>query len=223
MALTFHSLSTRHLRGALALASVVGFGAAVLLRHRLSYELLVAAAWDAAVLIFIAAVLKVTWSSDEAKMTRKVRHSAPSSLLVACTALCAALFGIYALMLLVTASGDSEPAKVLQLGVALLTTALSWGLVHLLFALDYAKLFYLDPHGADYEAPPGGLEFPGGHPPEYSDFLYFSFIIGVACQTADVDISARRMRRMALIHGLIAFLFNTVILAATINVAAGLG
>ena len=59
--------------------------------------------------------------------------------------------------------------------------------------------------------------------PEYTDFLYFSFIIGVANQTADVDISARTMRRIALLHGLIAFLFNTVILAATINVAAGLG
>ena len=70
--------------------------------------------------------------------------------------------------------------------------------------------------------PPGGLEFPGGHLPEYSDFLYFSFIIGVACQTGDVDISSRHMRRMALLHGLIAFLFNTVILAATINIAASL-
>ena len=107
--------------------------------------------------------------------------------------------------------------------VALLTTTLSWGLVHLLFALEYAKLFYVEPHGIDHDRPPGGLEFPGGHPPEYTDFLYFSFIIGVACQTADVDITSRPMRRMALLHGLIAFLFNTVILAATINVAASLG
>ena len=60
-------------------------------------------------------------------------------------------------------------------------------LVHLLFALEYAKLYYLDPHGPAHEAPPGGLDFPGGHLPDYSDLLYFSFIIGVACQTADVD------------------------------------
>ena len=175
-------------------------------------------------LIFIAAaVLRATWRYDETQMTRKVRHRAPSSLLVGCTALSAALLGIYALMLLVTASGESDSGKTLQLIVALLTTALSWGLVHLLFALENAKLFYLAPYGAGRDAPPGGLEFPGGHPPEYSDFLYFSFIIGVACQTADVDITARRMRRMALLHGLIAFLFNTVILAATINVAASFG
>ena len=107
--------------------------------------------------------------------------------------------------------------------MALLTTALSWGLVHLLFALEYAKLFYLDPHGADGAPPPGGLDFPGGHQPDYADFLYFSFIIGVACQTAEVATStARRCARSSLAQGLIAFLFNTVILAATINVAAGL-
>jgi uncharacterized membrane protein len=223
MALTLHSLKTRHLRGALALASLAGCAAAVLLRDRLGYELVVAVAWDLAVLIFIGAVIWVTWSFDEAQMTRKVRHRAPSSFLVGCTAFCAALFGIYALMLLIHASGDTGGHRWVLLGVAFLTTTLSWGLVHLLFALEYAKLYYLDPHGSAHEAPPGGLEFPGGHLPEYSDLLYFAFIIGVACQTADVDISARGMRRMALIHGLIAFLFNTVILAATINVAAGLG
>lgn len=223
MTLTLHSVSTRHLRGALALASATGAAAAVLLRDRLDYELLVAAAWDAAVLIFIVIMLVVTWHFDEAQMARKVRHRAPSSFLVAMTALCAALFGIYALVLLVSASGDSEQHKALMLTVALLTTTLSWGLVHLLFALEYAKLFYVDPNGVMGAPPPGGLDFPGGHPPEYTDFLYFSFIIGVANQTADVDISGRKMRKIALLHGLIAFLFNTVILAATINVAAGLG
>jgi uncharacterized membrane protein len=223
MTLTLHSVSTRHLRGALALASAVGVAAAVLLRDRIGYELLVAAAWDVAVLIFIVTMLVVTWRFDEAQMRSKVRHRAPSSLLVGLTACCAALFGIYALMLLVSASGDSDRHKALMLAVALLTTTLSWSLVHLLFALEYAKLFYIDPKGIDLSAPPAGLDFPGGHPPEYTDFLYFSFVIGVACQTADVDISSRPMRKMALIHGLIAFLFNTVILAATINVAAGLG
>ena len=223
MAIFLHSVSTRHLRGALALASLVGIAAAVLLRRRLDYELLVAAAWDSAVLIFIAAVTRATWHFDEAQMSRKVRGRAPSSLLVGLTALGAALFGIYALMLLVTAAGGSDRERVLQLAVALLTTTLSWSLVHLLFALEYAKLFYFDPHSTEKDAPPGGLVFPGGHQPDYSDFFYFSFIIGVACQTADVDISARQMRRMALFHGLIAFLFNTVILAATINIAAGLG
>jgi uncharacterized membrane protein len=223
MALTLHRLSTRHLRGSLVLASVIGVAAAVLLHRRLGYELVVAAAWNGAVLAFIASMLRVTWGFDESEMVRKVRHRAPSSLLVGGTALSAALFGIYALMLLVAAANDPDAAKALHLAVALLTTALSWSLVHLLFALEYAKLYYLAPRAEGSGPPPGGLEFPGGHAPDYRDFLYFSFIIGVACQTADVDITARPMRRMALVHGLTTFLFNTVILAATINVAAGLG
>ena len=223
MTLHLHALSTRHLRGSLALATLVGASAATLLWDRVRYELLVAVAWDAAVLIFILAVLHATSGFDERRMLHKVRHRAPSSLLVAGTAFSAALFGIYALMLLVTASSDSAPAKTIQLAVALVTTLLSWSLVHLLFALEYAKLFYLDPDGPPESPPPGGLDFPGGHLPDYADFLYFSFIIGVAAQTADVAITTRPMRRRALAHGLIAFLFNTVILAATINVAASLG
>lgn len=221
MAVMLHGLSSRSLRGALILATAVGAAAAALLRGRLGYELMVAVAWDLAVLSFIVTMVVVTSRFSAAQMAKKVLHRAPSSFLVGGTALSSALFGIYAIVLLLSASGDSEPLKALHLVVALLTTLLSWALVHLLFALEYAKLFYL-PH-AEGDSPPGGLDFPGKEPPDYADFLYFSFIIGVACQTADVSISGGTMRRRALLHGLIAFLFNTVILAATINVAAGLG
>lgn len=223
MALHLHSLSTRHLRGALALAGTVGAAAAAMMWGRVGYELLIAAAWDIAVLIFVLAVLYATSGFDEHQMLHKVRHRAPSSLLVAGTAISAALFGIYALLLLLAASSDSAPEQRLQLAVALVTTLLSWGLVHLLFALEYAKLYYLDPSGAAESPPPGGLDFPGSHQPDYADFLYFSFIIGVASQTADVSITSRAIRSRSLIHSLIAFLYNTVILAATINVAASLG
>lgn len=222
MAIVLHSMSVRHLRGALVLAAAVGLGAAAALRGRLGRELLVAVAWDAAALTFVATMLLVTSRYDERRVAKKVRHRAPSSLLVSGTALCSALFGVYAIALLVAASGDAGRLRALQLGVGLLTTVVSWALVHLLFALEYAKLFYLGGEG-DGGTPPGGLDFPGGQPPDYADFVYFAFVIGVACQTADVAITGRAMRRTALLHGLLAFLFNTVILATTVNVAAGLG
>ena len=221
MAITLHALTARHLSGALLLASTAGAAAAVLLRDRLGYELLVAVGWNVAVLIFTTVMLRVTSRFTETQMAHKVRHRAPGSLLLGGTALCAALFGIYSIMLLVTATADTGGVRALHLVVALLTTVLSWSLVHLLFALEYAKLYYID--AAEPDRIPGGLEFPGGHRPDYGDLLYFSFIIGVACQTADVDISSRPLRKMALLHGILAFVFNTVILAATINVAAGLG
>ena len=67
-----------------------------------------------------------------------------------------------------------------------------------------------------------GLKFPGGEPPDYWDFLHFSVVVGVACQTADVAFTSKRMRRLGTIHGLVAFTFNTVILALTINLLASL-
>ena len=221
MAIVLHSLSSRSLRGALMLATAVAAAAAALLRGRLGYELMVAVAWDLAVLIFVVTMVAVTGRYRAAQMAKKVRRRAPSSFLVAGTAFCSALFGIYAIVLLLSAMGDDPSLKMAHLVLGLLTTLLSWTLVHLLFALEYAKLFYL-PH-AEGDSPAGGLAFPGDQPPDYADFLYFSFIIGVACQTADVSITGATMRRRALLHGLIAFLFNTLILAATINVAASLG
>src|SRR5438309_1419820 len=68
----------------------------------------------------------------------------------------------------------------------------------------------------------GGLAFPGEANPDYWDFLYFSFVVGMTCQVSDVEVTGRVMRRLTLGHGIIAFLFNTVILALSINLLAGL-
>jgi len=99
----------------------------------------------------------------------------------------------------------------------------SWSLIHTLFALRYAHTYYGDadddPATTEHA---GGLEFPGEKMPDYLDFAYFSFIIGMTCQVSDVQISGRSLRRLALLHGLLAFAFNTVILALSINVVSGL-
>jgi uncharacterized membrane protein len=103
------------------------------------------------------------------------------------------------------------------------TILLSWGSAHLLFAVHYAHAFYVDsPTAKDPEAVAGGLVFPGEENPDYWDFLYFSFVVGMTCQVSDVQVTGRVMRRLTLSHGIIAFLFNTVILALSINLLAGL-
>ena len=66
----------------------------------------------------------------------------------------------------------------------------------------------------------GGLEFPGGLAPDYWDFIYFSLVLGMTFQVSDVQITSRKLRRLATLHGLIGFLFNTVIVALTVNIAA---
>jgi uncharacterized membrane protein len=101
------------------------------------------------------------------------------------------------------------------------TVALSWILVHTLFALRYAHAYYRGAAELARDKVAGGLEFPGEKNPDYLDFAYFSFVIGMTCQVSDVQISDRSIRRLALIHGLIAFAFNTAILAIVVNIVAG--
>jgi uncharacterized membrane protein len=111
--------------------------------------------------------------------------------------------------------------------LALLTVALSWTFVHVIFAFHYAHRFYA-PGGqagtrkAAKGSDRGGLVFPGDEPPDYWDFLHFALIIGVASQTADIQIADKGLRRISTLHSVAAFLFNTVIVALTVNLAVGL-
>ncbi|MES2206405.1 MAG: DUF1345 domain-containing protein [Pseudomonadota bacterium] len=105
-----------------------------------------------------------------------------------------------------------------HLGLAALTIICSWFLVHTSFALHYAHEYY-DPK-ANLDCP--CIDFPGCTHPVYFDFLYFSFIIGMACQTADIAIKSKKMRKLGFLHGVISFFFNTILIAITINIAASL-
>ena len=111
--------------------------------------------------------------------------------------------------------------KVAHIVLAFITVIASWFMVQMIFTLHYAHEYYgIDEDDGARDA--GGIEFPGKEPPDYWDFLYFSVCIGVACATADVDIASKGLRRLATIHCLVAFAFNTIIVALTINLTAGL-
>jgi uncharacterized membrane protein len=131
-------------------------------------------------------------------------------------------------ILLVTALGAfaSIAAIVLELGsahrgaagltLATATIALSWAAVHTQFALHYAHEFYRGDAA-------GGLDFPKGHEdeePDYWDFVYFAFVIGMTAQVADVGITDRIIRRTVTAHGIISFVFNTALVALMVNIAA---
>lgn len=101
------------------------------------------------------------------------------------------------------------------------TVIASWLMVQMIFALHYAHEYY----GVDEDdgaADAGGLDFPGVKEPDYWDFLHFSIVIGVACATADVNFTSKGLRQLGTLHSLVAFAFNTVIVALTINLTAGL-
>lgn len=97
------------------------------------------------------------------------------------------------------------------------TLALAWLFANLVFTLHYAHLYYLQDKGKDR----GGLEVPGVKEPDYGDFLYFSFTLGMTFQTSDVTITGAHMRRVVLAHCMAAFVFNMGILAFTVNAIGG--
>jgi uncharacterized membrane protein len=117
-----------------------------------------------------------------------------------------------------SAKGMEGHGEVNRIALAGLTVFFSWTFIHTIFALHYAHEYYSGPREDLAE----GLEFPGNEPPDYWDFLYYSFVIGTACATADVNVTSKTMRRITTLHCIVAFFFNTTILALTVNIGAGL-
>ena len=115
--------------------------------------------------------------------------------------------------------------KAARVALAFGTVALSWFLVQVIFALHYAHEYYTPEDREDDEdnnGVVGGLGFPGKEDPDYWDFIHFAVVIGVASQTADISFTNKTLRRIGTVHGVIAFTFNTDVLALTINLLAGL-
>lgn len=195
-----------------------GFGIAVgLLWPAASLATRMLCGWDSAVALFLclAAVMMSGANRDDMKW-RADREDAGAALVLALSIL-AAIVSLGAITLElhnIKASGGAMAFG----GVALagVTILLSWFFVQVTFGLHYAHDYFAGPDDRK------GLRFPGKGEPDYWDFLYFSFTIGAAAQTSDVSIEARRMRRFVLAHTIVAFLFNTGVLALAINIGASL-
>lgn len=205
----------RHRR--LLAAAAVGIALFVLLPGAMRIPTRFIVAWDITTLAYIAFTLRMM----AAATVEICRHRAElydegdwAILLLVVGSAAVSFVAIFAELGKLAAPGGS-PGLGLALTVA--TVALSWAFTHMVFTLHYANVYYRpDDDG------PGGLRFPGDRPPDYQDFLYFSFVIGCACQTGDVATVSRAMRRLTLVHGVVAFAFNTAILALMINVGASL-
>lgn len=181
-------------------------------------------AWDLGVATFLALVTQMALASTEALMRRRaaVQDAGRWAILAMVTA--GAFFSLFGLTVVqktlkTLPAGQGGP----MLALIVATILLSWLLVHVMFALHYAHDYYGptdDP--ADEDGLVGGLAFPGNSQPDYWDFGYFSFVVGMTCQVSDVQVSGQVMRRIVLAHGIVAFFFNTIILALTINILAGM-
>ena len=131
----------------------------------------------------------------------------------------AALFAVCVGFLVSVKKSQTGGHFIIHLLLTLLTVIFSWTLVHTVFGFRYAHAFYGDSGDPGVQRHAGGLIFPGDRPPDYFDFAYFSFVVGMTCQVSDVQITSRRMRRLTLVHSILSFGFNTIILALVINIA----
>ena len=175
--------------------------------------------WNVGAWIYLAWAAWSMARADHGHLIRTAKAQAEGAGAVLAIVTAAALASLGAVIVELSAAKAAGPSGALpHVLFALVTVISSWLLVPTLFTLNYASLY----HG---KAPVGGLNFQDSNPkfePDYGDFLYFSFTIAVASQTADVTITNRTMRRLALKQALLSFVFNTTILAFTINLAASL-
>ena len=175
-------------------------------------------AWDLTAFIYVAfAFLMIARSTVETCHARAAMYDESDWVIVGLVVGSAAASFVAIFAELAAIKSGQAPAAI-SLVVTGFTVMLAWTFTHIIFTLHYANLYYRPHKGAV----PGGLDFPGDEPPDYRDFLYYSFVIGCAAQTADVATTSREMRSVSLIHGVIAFTFNTAILALMINVGASL-
>jgi uncharacterized membrane protein len=182
-------------------------------------------AWDVAALTFIVGMMGMMRECDIGKIQARAAAQDEGrglTLVVSVIAAAASVFAIAAELSL--AKADHDLIKALRVGLAFATIAFSWFFIHIIFALHYAHEYYSPETCADSDGhvERGGLAFPGGEAPDYWDFLHFAVVIGVASQTADIAFTGKPLRRIGTIHGVLSFVFNTVALALTINLLAGL-
>jgi len=187
---------------------VVVFLALMLTPVRLVTQLVLA--WDSLVAVYLILVFSMMFNHDQIRIARAAAMQDDGRAIM----LMVVAFGAFASIAAIVAELGSPHRGGGELAMALSTIALSWAAVNTAYALHYAHDYYRG-------AKPGGLHFPGDtERPDYWDFVYFSFVLGMTSQVTDVSITGRSIRRTVTVHALVSFVYNAALLALTINIVA---
>ncbi len=175
--------------------------------------------WNVGAWLYLALAMHMMfWSTHQRMKTRALLQDEGSALVLLFVVMSAVMCLGAIVAELAVVKELSGMLRYAHIALTMLTILSSWAFTQVMFALHYAHDFFaIQANGGK-----GGLDFPGGEPPDYGDFLYFSCVIGTSGQTADVAISSRKMRRTSLIHCVLAFFFNITLFALAINIASGL-
>jgi uncharacterized membrane protein len=186
------------------------------------------AGYDAAVLLYLTRVWLAIWPLDAKTTAEHAARQDPSRPIADLVLLTAAVASLGAIAVVIVQSNSSHGSiEGADVGIGAGSVVVSWLLVHTIFTLKYARLYYggssgQDHNSADNSSAEGGVEFEHKVRPPYTDFAYLAFTVGMTFQVSDTDLQSAEYRRLALRHALLSYLFGAVILAATINLVAGL-
>jgi uncharacterized membrane protein len=178
-------------------------------------------AWSVFALSYIITSCIVFFTHSSLDIRKHSKQEDGSRIFVFLLIVVTSFASLVTVLLLMLSQKTKDTPEVLFIPVALSCMLFSWLMVHTIFAFHYAHLYYGD-DTRDASKHAEGLEFPGEKKPDYIDFAYFSFVIGMTFQVSDTQVTSRSIRRLVLLHGLLSFGLNTFVVALTINIIAGL-
>jgi uncharacterized membrane protein len=171
--------------------------------------------WDISALIFVSWMWRSLWTLDAADTAKQATRENPRRAPADAVLVGASLASLVAVGLVLVRSGHTDGlSKALLVGLSVISIILAWSVVHTVYSLRYAKLYY--------ENTPGGVDFNAQGAPCYIDFAYLALTIGMTFQVSDTNLKTTNIRRTALRHALLSYAFGTLIIATTINLIAGL-
>jgi uncharacterized membrane protein len=201
----------------LAIAVATGILAMVLQPERWGMRTNLLVSWDTAALIYLLLAWTIIAKTDAATTRAHVQSQDQSGQVIFLLVVIAACASIVAIGMLV---GNVKQLpfwlRTLHIALSIAALMLSWLLIQTLFGFHYARRFYA--RASDSEEELRGLRFPGDEDPDYLDFAYYSFVVGMTSQVSDVTVTTRQMRRLTMTHGVLSFVFNIAILAMSINI-----
>ena len=205
--------------GRLAAALAIAVASYLLCPASASWHTRIVFSWDAATIAYLSLAWAIIGFSDAQSTRAHALAQDTSGFLIFCFVVVAACSSVVAIAFVIgTIKGLDPWPKALHLALTVVALTTSWVLIETVFAFHYARRYYHDEeHTAAQE---GGLEFPGGLDPDYWDFAYYAFVVGMTSQVSDVRVLSTRMRKLTLVHGVLAFIFNVVVLALSINIIA---
>jgi uncharacterized membrane protein len=184
-----------------------------------SWHTRLVASWDAGTLVYLAVAWTIIRIADANSTRGHALAQDTSGYIIFLFVVSAACASVVAIGFVVGTIKDLPFwSKAWHLTLTIIALTSSWLLIQTVFGFHYARRYYLDERERRKNA--GGLVFPGGNDPDYMDFAYYSFVVGMTSQVSDVQVTSPIMRRMTLLHGVLAFIFNIAVLALSINTIA---